>query len=326
MNKVGHYVTVFEKEVHAGGLLRYGIPDFKLEKWVVERRVELMKQEGILFKTGVEVGKDIAVSALNEYDAIVLCGGSTIPRDLNIPGRELNGVHFAMDFLTRQNKQVSGEWIPELGEIRAEGKHVVVIGGGDTGSDCVGTSNRHGAASITQIELLGKPPQDRNADNPWPEWPMILRTSSSHQEGCEREWSLLTKEFVGDAYGKLKALKLVQIEWKKDPESGRFKFVEIPDTEKEIPCELALLAIGFLHPKHKGMLDSLGVELDERGNVKTENYQSSLPHVFSAGDMRRGQSLVVWAISEGRECARAVDAYLMGTSVLAQKDHSLVEV
>ena len=326
LNKVGHYVTVFEREVHAGGLLRYGIPDFKLEKWVIERRINLMKQEGILFKTGVEVGTDISVNALNEYDAIVLCGGSTIPRDLNIPGRELQGVHFAMDFLTRQNKKVSGEWIPELGEISATDKHVVVIGGGDTGSDCVGTSNRHGAASITQIELLGKPPAERSANNPWPEWPMILRTSSSHKEGCEREWSMLTKEFIGDAYGKLKALKLVGIEWKQDPQTGKYGFAEIPGTEQEIPCELALLAIGFLHPKHKGMLDSLGVDLDERGNVQTDNYQSSLPHVFSAGDMRRGQSLVVWAISEGRECARAVDEYLMGTSTLAQKDHSLVEV
>ena len=326
LNKVGHYVTIFERDVHPGGLLRYGIPDFKLEKWVIERRIDLMKQEGILFRTGVEVGTDISVSALNEYDAIVLCGGSTVPRDLPIPGRELTGVHFAMDFLSRQNKKVSGEWIPELGEISAEGKHVVVIGGGDTGSDCVGTSNRHGAASITQIELLGKPPVERSANNPWPEWPMILRTSSSHKEGCEREWSMLTKEFVGDSYGKLKALKLIGIEWKLDPETGRHNFVEIPGTEQEIPCELALLAIGFLHPKHKGMLESLGVAFDDRGNVHTDNYQSSLPHVFSAGDMRRGQSLVVWAISEGRECARAVDEYLMGTSTLAQKDHSLVEV
>ncbi|MEM6629706.1 MAG: glutamate synthase subunit beta [Bacteroidota bacterium] len=326
LNYAGHYVTIFEKERYAGGLLRYGIPDFKLEKWVVERRIDLMKREGILFKTGVEVGADISVEALDEYDVLVLCGGSTIPRDLPIPGRELTGVHYAMDFLTRQNKKVSGEGIEGLSDIRAEGKDVVVIGGGDTGSDCVGTSNRHGAKSVTQIELLGKPPQDRSVDNPWPEWPMTLRTSSSHQEGCERKWSLLTKAFLGDAYGKLRALQLVEIEWKKDPETGKHKFVELPGSEKEIPCELALLAVGFLHPKRKGMLDKLGVELDARGNIKTENYQSSIPHVFSAGDMRRGQSLVVWAISEGRECARAVDEYLMGSSTLAQKDHSMVEV
>ncbi len=295
---------------------------------MVARRVAIMEEEGIIFKCGVEVGTDVPAAKLKEeFDAIVLCGGSTIPRDLPIKGRELNGVHFAMEFLSRQNKKVSGEWTEEeakeTGDISAAGKNVVVIGGGDTGSDCVGTSNRHGAASITQIELLSKPPEDRRPDNPWPEWPMTLRTSSSHEEGCDRQWSILTKEFIGDEDGNLKALKLVNIEWTKE-EDGRFKFEEVEDSEQVIPCELALLAVGFLHPQFVGMLEELGVELDRRGNVQATNYQTSVDKVFTAGDMRRGQSLVVWAISEGREAAREVDIFLMGSSQLESKDDSLV--
>ena len=328
LNKAGHTVTVFERSQQPGGLLRYGIPDFKLEKSVVERRVAIMEEEGIIFKCGVEVGTDVAAAELKEeFDAIVLCGGRTVPRDLPIKGRELNGVHFAMELLSRQNKKVSGEWTEEeameIGDIKATGKNVVVIGGGDTGSDCVGTSNRHGAASITQIELLTKPPEERRPDNPWPEWPMTLRTSSSHLEGCDRQWSILTKEFVGDEDGNLKALKLVYIEWVKG-EDGRFKFEEVEDSEQVIPCELALLAVGFLHPQFVGMLQELGVELDRRGNVQATNYQTSVDKVFTAGDMRRGQSLVVWAISEGREAAREVDIFLMGSSQLESKDDSLV--
>ena len=326
LNKAGHQVTVFERDKFAGGLLRYGIPDFKLEKWVVERRVKLMEEEGIIFRTEANVGENVPVlELLNGYDAIVLSGGATIPRDLSIPGRELKGVHYAMDFLTKQNKKVSGEWGEEKEIISAKDKNVIVIGGGDTGSDCVGTSNRHGAASILQIELMSKPPASRDEDNPWPEWPMILRTSSSHQEGCDREWAVLTKAFLGDKGGKLRALQTVEIEWKKG-EDGRHRFHEIPGSEREIPCELALLAVGFLHGQHKGMIAQMGVELDGRGNVKAEDYQSSIPKIFTAGDMRRGQSLVVWAISEGRECARAVDKYLMGSTALPARDVSLVEI
>ncbi|MEM6765128.1 MAG: glutamate synthase subunit beta [Bacteroidota bacterium] len=324
LNKAGHTVTIFERAEKPGGLLRYGIPDFKLDKRVVERRVAIMEEEGIIFKCSTNVGVDITTEELqNAFDAIVLCGGSTKPRDLNIPGRDLKGVHFAMDFLSRQNKKVSGEWQEELGDITASGKHVVVIGGGDTGSDCVGTSNRHGAASVTQIELLAKPPSEREPDNPWPQWPMTLRTSSSHLEGCEREWAILTKEFVGDENGNLKAIKLVNIKWAKG-EDGRFKFEEVEGTERTVPCELALLAVGFVHPQLEGMLDSLGVALDKRKNVHATNYKTSVEKVFTAGDMHRGQSLVVWAISEGREAAREVDIYLMGSSQLESKDDSLV--
>jgi glutamate synthase (NADPH/NADH) small chain len=254
----------------------------------------------------------------------VLAGGSTIPRDLNIPGRELKGVHFAMEFLKQQNKRVSNR--PVEGEdIWATGKNVIVIGGGDTGSDCVGTSNRHGAASITQLELLPKPPGERTPYMPWPTYPMVLKTSSSHEEGANRYWAIATKEFVGDAQGNLKGLKLVDIQWSLGVDGRPGGFKEVPGSEREVPCELALLAMGFTNPQHTGMLDDLGVEKDERGNVKaTEKaYQTSVPKVFAAGDMRRGQSLVVWAISEGRECARKVDEFLMGTSQLESKDHSL---
>ena len=328
LNKAGHWVTVFERADRIGGLLRYGIPDFKLEKWVVERRVELMKSEGITFKINSNIGEDIPVKeVMKEFDAVVLCGGSTIPLDLPIPGRNLDGVHFAMDFLTQQNKRNSGDKVPPQEAILAAGKNVVVIGGGDTGSDCIGTSNRQGAKSILQIELLSKPPMERPTDTPWPQWPMVLRTSSSHEEGCEREWALLTKEFLGDKNGKLRAIKTVEIAWKKTKEeNARPQLIEKTGTEREIPCELVLLAIGYKYPQPGGMLEQLKVQLDERGNVKCHHYQTSVSKVFAAGDMHQGQSLVVWAISEGREAARAVDKYLMGESALESKDHSLINV
>lgn len=326
LNKAGHWVTVFERADRIGGLLRYGIPDFKLEKWVLDRRINLMEEEGIVFKTNSEVGKNVhGGDLLEEYDAIVLCGGATEPRSLPIPGNDLNGVHFAMDFLSQQNRRVSGEKFMRKDEILAIDKHVVVIGGGDTGSDCVGTSNRHGARSVTQIELLAKPPLGRTEHNPWPQWPMILRTSSSHEEGCERHWSVLTKEFIGDKKGNVKALKVVDIEWKVDQETNKLAFKEIKGTEREIPCDLALLAIGFVHPEHDGVINQLGIDLDNRGNVKDKNYQTNLEKVFSAGDMRRGQSLVVWAIAEGREAAISVDKYLMEEkSILEARDQSFI--
>ncbi len=333
LNKAGHTVTVFERADQIGGLLRYGIPDFKLEKSVIDRRLAVMEAEGITFKTGVNVGKDVkAADLLDSFDAVVLSGGSTVPRDLPIKGRELKGVHFAMEFLSQQNKRVAGRAVEvdhrgatyENGELLATGKNVVVIGGGDTGSDCVGTSNRHGAVSVTQIELMPMPPKDRAESTPWPNWPMMLRTSTSHEEGCDRHWSINTKEFVGDENGNLKALKIVDLEWSNA--GGRMQMAEVPGSEREIPCELALLAAGFLFPQKDGLLADLGVELDERGNVKTNDYQTSVPNVFAAGDMRRGQSLVVWAISEGREAARAVDTYLMGESMLEAKATSMLAV
>jgi glutamate synthase (NADPH/NADH) small chain len=318
LNYAGHLVTVFERADEPGGLLRYGIPDFKLDKRVLTRRLELMKEEGVKFQVNADVGGNVPLKRLQEeFDAIVLSGGSTIPRDLPIPGRNLKGVHFAMDFLTQQNQRVSDKKI-RIEEIWATDKNVVVIGGGDTGSDCVGTSNRHKAKLVTQIEILTKPPTDRTPSMPWPNWPMILRTSSSHEEGCDRHWSIVTKEFVGDAQGKLKGLKVVNVEWK--VKDGKSVFEEVKDSEREIPCELALLAMGFLYPQRDGLLRQLGVEIDERGNVRCTNYQTSVEGVFAAGDMRRGQSLVVWAISEGREAARAVDEYLSGGSMLEAKE------
>ncbi len=330
LNKAGHTVTVFERADQIGGLLRYGIPDFKLEKWTIDRRLAVMEAEGITFRPGVDVGVDLKASDLtDEFDLIMLTGGSTVPRDLPIPGRELTGVYPAMTFLSQQNKRNAGlpvavdhRGVPYERDILATGKHVVVIGGGDTGSDCVGTSNRHGAISVTQIELLPMPPKDRADSTPWPHWPMQLRTSTSHEEGCDRYWSINTKAFIGDEGGNLKALRLVDLEWKQ--QDGRMQMVEVAGSERDVPCELALLAAGFLHPQQTGLLTDLGLEFDERGNVKTVNYQTTAnPKVFAAGDMRRGQSLVVWAISEGREAARAADCYLMGESMLEAKAVSM---
>lgn len=319
LNQAGHEVTLFEKDQKVGGLLRYGIPDFKLEKWVIDRRVEVMEKEGVIFATGSEIGSQIqADEILSKFDAVVLSTGAQQPRDLRIPGREAKGVHFAMEFLGRQNQVISGE-LPE-NPISAKGKNVLVIGGGDTGSDCIGTSNRHGANSIIQLELLPKPPQQRTHLNPWPEWPMTLRTSSSHEEGAERRWSVLTKEFTSDEQGNVTGLKVVDIEWKE--ENGRMQFFEIPNTEKVLPCDLALLAIGYTGPKQNGLLEAFEVGLLENTLPKSKDYQSTNPGVFLAGDMRRGQSLVVWAIAEGRECAVQVDLFLKGKSSLPQRDRS----
>jgi len=316
LNYAGHSVTVFERADAIGGLLRYGIPDFKLDKRVLDRRLDVMKAEGVKFVVNTNVGVNYKMKKLkDEFDAIVLCGGSTVPRDIPIPGRNQKGIHFAMDFLTQQNQRVGDRNINGE-DIFATGKNVIVIGGGDTGSDCVGTSVRHGAKSVTQIEIMPKPPKDRTETMPWPNWPMILRTSSSHEEGCERQWSILTKEFVQDAAGNVKGLRIVEVEWK--AVNGKMQPVEKAGTERDLPCDLALLAMGFLHPQHEGLLKQLTVDLDERGNVKANNYQTSVEGVFAAGDMRRGQSLVVWAISEGREAARAVDEYLTGAASLLE--------
>lgn len=326
LNYAGHTVTVFERDDEPGGLLRYGIPDFKLEKWVVERRIKLMEEEGVAFRCNENVGVTININDLQrEYQAIVLAGGSTIPRDLSIPGRELKGIHYAMDFLTQQNRRVTNKPVEEE-DIFATGKNVVVIGGGDTGSDCVGTSNRHKASAVTQFELLPKPPENRTSFMPWPTYPMILKTSSSHEEGVQRHWAIATKEFIGDDKGNLKALKIVDLEWKFSDDNRPAKFVEVPGSETEIKCELALLAMGFVHPQRDGLLQDLEIELDERGNVKAseKNYQTNLSKIFAAGDIRRGQSLVVWAISEGRECARKVDEFLMGYSLLETKDQNIL--
>jgi glutamate synthase (NADPH) small chain len=326
LNKAGHWVTVFERSDRIGGLLRYGIPDFKLEKNVIDRRVRILEQEGIIFRTNAHVGVNISAAHLrSEFDAIVVCGGASAPRDLPIPGRQLKGVHFAMEFLTQQNKRVAGDRIFS-GEILATNKNVLVIGGGDTGSDCVGTSNRHGAKSVTQIELLAKPPLKRNEEsNPWPLWPMVLMTSSSHEEGVERQWAILTKEFLGDNNGRLTGLKVVDIKWVLNAQ-GKMGFEEIQGSERVLPCELALLSIGFVGAEKAGLIEELKLDLDERGNIKSSNYMTSQEGIFAAGDIRRGQSLVVWAISEGREAARAVDTYLMGTSALESKDESFVHI
>jgi glutamate synthase (NADPH/NADH) small chain len=312
LNRTGHAVEVFERSDRIGGLLMYGIPDFKLEKAVVERRLKQMRDEGVVFHVSANVGVNVAVDDLRrDFDAIVLAGGATAARDLPIPGRELRGIHLAMEFLPQQNRKVAGDRVPD--QILATGKNVVILGGGDTGSDCLGTSNRQGATRVYQFELLPKPPDSRTAEvAPWPYWPMILRSSSSHEEGVERDWSISTKSFSGDAEGNVRKLHGVHLEWAKDA-SGRMKMVEVPGSEFTIDCELVLLAMGFLGPERPGMIEQLGVTLDERGNVKVgTDYQSSVPGVFACGDMRRGQSLVVWAIWEGREAARGVDAYLMG--------------
>jgi glutamate synthase (NADPH/NADH) small chain len=323
LNRAGHYVTVYERADRPGGLLMYGIPDFKLEKSRVQRRVKQLEDEGVEFVCNANVGVNVATADLRrDFDAILLCGGATAGRDLPIPGRELNGIHYAMEFLPQQNKINQGDSLE--GQILATSKDVIVIGGGDTGSDCDGTSNRQGCKSLTQFELLPQPPDvgnypratQRPAGTPWPLWPVIMRTSTSHEEGCRREWSILTKEFRGDANGHVESLVTVRIEWTKD-DQGRHIFKEIEGTQQVWPTQLVLLAMGFVGPEKRGPIADLNLEMDPRGNVKTDaNYMTSLPGVFAAGDLRRGQSLVVWAIHEGREAARAVDKHLMGVSHL----------
>jgi len=312
--RAGHAVTLYERSDRVGGLLMYGIPDFKLEKSQVNRRVEQMKAEGVEIVTGCRVGTDLHADELREkHDAVVLTIGSTNPRDLPVPGRDFRGIHFAMEFLPQQNKRNAGDAIPPEITITAKGKKVVILGGGDTGSDCLGTSNRQGATSVHQFELLPMPPEKRTPAMPWPDWPMILRTSTSHEEGVLRDWSINTRSFSGEN-GVVKKLHGVRLNWKS--ENGRMLMEEIPDSEFELECDLVLLALGFLGPERDGIIAELGLKLDQRGNIACDNYNSSVPGVFAAGDARRGQSLVVWAIWEGRECARAVDAYLMGESYL----------
>ena len=319
LRRAGHRVTVFERDDVPGGLLQYGIPDFKMGKELVARRIEQMKQEGVEFRCRTWVGHDVDANELvDEFDAVLLTVGSTQPRDLDIPGRDLDGIHFAMEFLTQQNRRVAGKSI-NTAEITAKDKHVVVLGGGDTGSDCHGTSVRQGAKNVLSVELLPKPPAGYNPSTPWPMWPLILRTSSSHQEGGERDWSILTKEFVGEN-SKVKAIKAVRLEWSEPDADGRRKFEEVPGSEFELPADLVLLALGFIHPEDD-LPEQLSLDRDPRGNVKADYdgpnmYKTSRDKVFAAGDARRGQSLVVWAIHEGREAARAVDLYLMGESDL----------
>jgi glutamate synthase (NADPH/NADH) small chain len=315
LGRAGHAVVLFEREDRIGGLLRYGIPDFKMEKDSIDRRVEQMRAEGVEFRVNSHVGVDVDPKALvEEYDAVVLTGGAELPRDLPVPGRELDGVHFAMEFLPQQNRVVAGDDVP--GHILANDKHVVVIGGGDTGSDCVGTSNRQRAKSVTQFELLPQPPEEEDKPLVWPYWPVKLRSSSSHEEGCERDWAVATKRFEGRD-GKVEKLVAARVAWQKD-ENGRMVMREMPGTEFEMKADLVLLAMGFLGPVQAGLLEKLGLATDARTNVAadTESYRTSLPKVFAAGDMRRGQSLVVWAVREGRQAARAVDEFLMGCSEL----------
>jgi glutamate synthase (NADPH/NADH) small chain len=317
LNRAGHAVTVFERADRIGGLLRYGIPDFKMEKWILDRRLKIMEEEGVVFRPGVHVGVDVGAPDLKAFDAVVLCVGATRGRDLPVPGRDLAGIHLAMDYLPQQNRSVAGDAVP--GQVSARGKHVVVIGGGDTGSDCIGTAIRQGARSVTNFELLPRPTKDRPEGQPWPYWPMRLRPSSSHKEGCERYWSILTKAFVG-ARGCVRSVKTINLEFLPDP-GGRPKLVEMPGTEYEWPADLVLLALGFTGPEAGWIGGELGVELDPRGNIQAgeDRYATNVPGVFAAGDARRGQSLIVWAISEGREAARRVDEYLMGGSNLPTK-------
>ena len=317
LNKVGHEVHVFERDSKVGGLLRYGIPDFKMEKHIIDRRLSILEEEGIKFYTETEVGKDLSCEELKQYDSIVLCGGATIKRNLPIQGSNLNGVKQAMDFLKLQNEVVDG--IKKTSEdLNAKNKDVIVIGGGDTGSDCIGTSNRQEAKSVTNFEIMPKPSKERSEENPWPYWPFKLKTTSSHEEGIHREWSILTKEFVGDKMGNVKSLKTVEVEWIKK-EGQRPQLKEIDGSEKLWPCDLALLALGFTGHE-PDLIDKLALKTDDNNQIITNNYQTSVPKIFSAGDMRRGQSLIVWAISEGREAAYEVDKFLMGSSKLETKE------
>jgi glutamate synthase (NADPH/NADH) small chain len=315
--RAGHKVVVFEKSERIGGLMRIGIPDFKMEKHLIDRRMAQMQTEGVEFRSNSHVGVNVEIETLmTDFDAVALCGGAEKPRDLPVPGREFDGVHFAMEFLSQQNDRNAGVDVPDDVSIMATDKHVVVIGGGDTGSDCVGTSIRHGAKSVTQLELLPQPPERENKALIWPDWPMKLRTSSSHEEGCERDWSLGTKTFSG-TNSKVTALNGIRLEWATG-EDGRMEMHEVNGSEFELKADLVLLAMGFVHPVQEGMVETLGLKLDPRGNVdaNTEEYRTSVDKVFAAGDMRRGQSLVVWAIREGRQCARSIDEYLMGTTDL----------
>ncbi len=314
--RAGHDVTVFERDDRPGGLLVYGIPDFKLEKWVVERRLGQMKAEGVKFVTNCHVGVDLKGDELrSRFDAVCLALGATKPRDLPIEGRQLQGIHFAIPFLGQQNRRNRGARIDPAQSVTAAGKKVVVLGGGDTGSDCVGSANRQGAEVVYQLELLPRPPEKRTAEMPWPEWPMNFRTSSSHEEGVKQDWSINTKRFSGDEHGNVRKLHAVRLHWRQ--ENGRMAMEEIPGSEFELECDLVLLALGFLGPEPDTIVAQLGLKLDRRGNVECRNYMSSVPGVFAAGDARRGQSLVVWAIWEGREAARAIDAHLIGETFLA---------
>ncbi len=310
--RAGHDVVLFEKNDRIGGLLRYGIPDFKMEKHLIDRRMEQMAAEGVEFRTGVNVGVDIkSADLMSQFDAIVLSGGAEAPRDLPVEGRKLDGVHFAMEFLPQQNKRVAGDTVPDDISILANGKKVLVIGGGDTGSDCIGTSNRHGAIGVTQLEIMPKPPVKEDKPLVWPDWPIKLRTSTSHDEGAERKFAASTLEFQGEN-GKVTGATISEVEWTKSGPQP------IKGTEQQIECDLVLLAMGFVGPVKQGLIEELGVDLDQRGNVFADDftYKTSVDKVFTAGDMRRGQSLVVWAIREGRQCARAVDEYLMGATRL----------
>ena len=314
--RAGHDVVVFEKNDRIGGLMRYGIPDFKMEKYHIDRRIAQMQAEGVVFRPNWHIGKDIPTRQLvDDFDAVILAGGSEHPRDLTVSGRELDGVHFAMEFLPQQNKRVAGDLIPDDISLSAKGKHVIVIGGGDTGSDCIGTSKRHGAVSITQLEIMPKPPEKENKALTWPNWPNKLRTSSSHEEGCERMWCVDTVSLEG-TNGQVTQINCVKVDWKQD--NGRWVMERVPGSEFSLKADMVLLAMGFVHPVRDGMLEDLSVDLDERRNVKAniQDYRTSVDKVFAAGDMRRGQSLVVWAIREGRQCARSVDEYLMGHSEL----------
>jgi len=311
LNKKGHKVVVFERDDRAGGILRYGIPDFKLEKWIIDRRLDIMRKEGVVFKTRVNVGVDLSIEELRrEFDAICLAGGSRVPRDLKIEGRELGGIYFAMDYLTQSNKRVLGGDIPDERLIDAKGRNVVVIGGGDTGADCVGTACRQGARGIRQIEVLPRPPECRTEAFPWPRYPVLLKTSSSHEEGCERDWAVLTKKFIGEK-GRVKGLSCVRVEFSRDGKAPCPVMKEIEGSGFKIDADLVILAVGFLYPEKNGLLSGLGLEYDKRANVKTDgNYMTSQKGIFSAGDMHRGQSLIVRAIEEGRACANSIETYL----------------
>ncbi|MCH2525786.1 MAG: glutamate synthase subunit beta [Dehalococcoidia bacterium] len=317
LNRAGHTVTLFERDEYIGGLLRLGIPDFKLDKNIVQRRVDLMAEEGVIFKPNTEVGVDISVEDINkEFDAICITIGACEPRELPVAGRDLYGVHLAMDYLPQQNRRIAGDKIDPSESISAEGKRVVILGGGDTGADCLGTAHRQGAEIVYQLELLPKPPETRGSNNPWPQWPLILRTSSAHEEGGSRDYNILTKGFSG-SQGKVERLDAVRVEWGKPDESGRPVMSEIPDSAFSIEVDLVLLAMGFIHPEHEGLIKDLGIDLDDRGNISTNSDRmTSIPGIFAGGDSVRGASLVVWAIAEGRQVAHGIDKYLSGQSNL----------